>query len=282
MQRQRLQAFSTGRFETGEDPRDFENIGRIIALPKGVPLHIRAEGGMTESVRVSFTPAVLARITGRREFISAEDAALCLNIKSSRIAQLLARLAAEVEGPGLFGNALIDATGTALVIELVRYLANQRRPGGFRRGGLKQRVHRQIVEYIHARDGAVNLLDLMQLTGISERHLTRAFKQTTGQTISGYIGGVRLKKAIELLSGTNFLVKDIAGMLGFRRAGAFCVAFARETGESPGEFKKRAAAQARAPRAAPPPFARVRKRQATAASERAARLPRSLNASARE
>ena len=74
MQRQRLQTFSTGRFERMKRPgaeegviagRDFENIGRVIAMPKGYALHVRADGGLTETVRCAFTPETLRRLVGR-------------------------------------------------------------------------------------------------------------------------------------------------------------------------------------------------------------------------
>lgn len=247
MQRQRLQTFSTGRFErmqrpgaAGEDaPRDFENIGRVIALPKGYQLHVRADGGVTETVRCAFTPETLRRLVGRRVLVDDERIAACLNVKCPRIARLLAQLAAEAEQPGEHSTLLIDALGQALAVELVRYLDAQARPAQVSRGGLSQRVLRQIVEFTNARNGAVGLVDLSNLTGFSERHLTRAFKQSTGQTISDFLTEIRLKRAIEFLTGTDMKVREIAAELGFGSSGAFCVAFARETGESPEKFRKR-------------------------------------------
>lgn len=248
MQRQRLQTFSTGRFERMKRPgaadgvisgRDFENIGRVIALPKGYQLHVRAEGGLTETVRCSFTPETLRRLVGRRHVIDDDRISACLNIKCPRIARLLAQLAAEAEQPGEHSTLLIDALGQALAVELVRYLDAQARPSQISRGGLSQRVLRQISEFTNARNGAVGLVDLSKLTGFSERHLTRAFKQSTGQTISDYLTEIRLKRAIEFLTGSDMKVREIAAELGFGSSGAFCVAFSRETGESPEKFRKR-------------------------------------------
>lgn len=247
MQRQRLQTFSTGRFERMKRPgavegvagRDFENIGRVIAMPKGYSLHVRADGGLTETVRCAFTPETLRRLVGRRTLVDDERIGACLNIKCPRIARLLAQLAAEAEQPGAHSTLLIDALGQALAVELVRYLDAQARPSQISRGGLSQRVLRQISEFTNARNGAVGLVDLSKLTGFSERHLTRAFKQSTGQTISDYLTEIRLKRAIEFLTGSDMKVREIAAELGFGSSGAFCVAFSRETGESPEKFRKR-------------------------------------------
>lgn len=264
MQRQRLESFSTGRFErlprasagkaAGLAPnRDFENIGRVIAMPKGYALHVRADGGVTETVRCAFTPETLRKLVGRRNLIDEDRIAACLNVKCPRIARLLAQLAAEAEQPGAHSVLLIDALGQALAVELVRYLDAQARPAQVSRGGLSQRVLRQISEFTNARNGAVGLVDLSNLTGFSERHLTRAFKQSTGQTISDFLTEIRLKRAIEFLTGTDMKVREIAGELGFASSGAFCVAFARETGESPDRFRKRqSAGQSPAPRRKPP------------------------------
>ena len=250
MQRQRLESFSTGRFERIQRPaeaessigaanRDFENIGRVIAMPKGYRLHVRSDGGITETVRCAFTPETLQRLVGRRILVEDARIAACLNLKCPRIARLLAQLAAEAEQPGEHSVLLIDALGQALAVELVRYLDSQARPSQVSRGGLSQRVLRQISEFTNARNGAVGLVDLSNLTGFSERHLTRAFKQSTGQTISEFLTEIRLKRAIEFLTGTNMKVREIAAELGFGGSGAFCVAFARETGESPEKFRKR-------------------------------------------
>lgn len=239
MQRQRMQTFSTGRFVLPGQTDDFINIGRLLLLPPDVPLQIRAEGGMTQSVRLSFSPETLQKLTGRTDLGGSNGLASFLDIKCPRIARLLAQLANEVEKPGPNSEKLVDALGTAVIIELARWLDAHRRHGGIQRGGLARRAYRQIVDHVDQREGSASIADLVALTGYSERHLTRAFKESTGQTIHEYITEVRLKRAIELLADTDMMVKDVAAKLGFGSAGSFCAAFARQTGESPGEFRRR-------------------------------------------
>lgn len=246
MQRQRLQTFSTGRFLHPDQQDEFDNIGRLLLLTPNVPLEVKAEGGMTHTVRCSFTPETLYKLTGRHELVRPHGMASCLDIKCPRVARLLAQLANEVENPGPNSEKLVDALGTAVVIELARWLDAHRREGGVSRGGLARRAFRQVIDYVNGNDGSATIGDLVSLTGYSERHLTRAFKETTGQTIHEYITEVRLKRAVELLSDTDLMVKDIAVRLGFGSSGSFCAAFARETGESPGEFRRRQQAIPRA------------------------------------
>lgn len=247
MQRQRLQSFSTGRFDaprpTQEDRRaaapKFESLGRLIVLPMGQKMHVVADGGHVESVRFLFSPQVLRRIVGRDWLVEAAAVSACLNLKCPTIARIMAQMAQEAEQPGAHAELMIDALGQALVIELVRYLDRQNRPSGVRRGGLSQRTLRQITEFANARDGAVTLSELSERTGYSARHLTRTFKQSTGQTINDFVSEIRLKRAIELLTEGKLTVREIAAQLGFGGSGAFCVSFARATGESPARFRKR-------------------------------------------
>lgn len=257
MQRQRLQSFSTGRFDTpvktAPEVRGravapaFENLGRLLVVPKGEKLHVRADGGYVESVRCLFSPQALRQIVGRDWLAEEGVLAACLNIKCPSIARILAQLADEAEQLGAHSELMIDALGQALVIELVRYLDRQNLPSGVKRGGLSQRTLRQIAEFANARDGAVTLSELSEKTGYSARHLTRTFKQTTGQTINDFVSEIRLKRAIELLTEGRLTVREIAAQLGFGSSGAFCVSFARVTGESPARFRKRERASREAP-----------------------------------
>ena len=249
MQRQRLQSFSTGRFDASPkhaapgqgraSAPAFENLGRIIALPKGRELHVIADGGYVESVRCLFSPQTLRRIVGRDWLVEDGVVSACLNLKCPTIARLMAKLADEAEQPGALAELMIDALGQALVIELVRYLDRQNQPSAARRGGLSQRTLRQIAEFANARDGAVSLGELSEMTGYSARHLTRTFKQSTGQTINDFVSEIRLKRAIELLTEGRLSIREIAAQLGFGSSGAFCVSFTRCTGESPARFRTR-------------------------------------------
>jgi len=251
LQRQRLQTFSTGRFDApqikeaapenrgGARAPAFDNLGRLIVLPKGQKLHVIADGGHVESVRCLFSPQALRRIVGRDWLVEEGALSSCLNIKCPTIARIMAQLADEAEQPGTHTQLMIDALGQALVIELVRYLDRQNRPSAISRGGLPQRTLRQIAEYANARDGAVSLSELSEKTGYSARHLTRTFKQSTGQTINDFVSEIRLKRAIELLTEGKLSVREIAAQLGFGSSGAFCVSFTRCTGESPARFRKR-------------------------------------------
>ncbi len=53
-----------------------------------------------------------------------------------------------------------------------------------------------ITDYVEAHESCPSLSDLSDLTGISLRHLTRAFKQTTGGTVCLYRAGTLSEGAV--------------------------------------------------------------------------------------
>ncbi|MDX3884705.1 MULTISPECIES: AraC family transcriptional regulator [Sphingomonadales] len=239
MQRQRKQAFSTGRYLIEGAEKRFEDIGRVLVLPANVPLEVRAEGGPTQAVRCIFNQDAYARITGLDELVHPNEMVGCLDVKSPRITDTLARLAGEAEAPGFASRVLAEALGTSLMVEIARYVNDLQPRSTIQRGGLARRTHRQIIEYVETQNGTPSLSDLAKLTGLSRRHLSRAFKQTTGQTIYDYVEQVRFNRAANMLADTDLLIKDIAFKLGFTCSSSFSVAFRRACGETPKSFRKR-------------------------------------------
>lgn len=239
MQRQRKQSFSTGRYLIEGAEKRFEDIGRVLVIPANVPLEIHAEGGPTQAVRCIFSQDAYARITGLDELVHPNEMVGCLDIKSPRITDTMARLANEAEAPGFASRVLAEALGTSLMVEIARYVNDLQPRSAIQRGGLARRTHRQIIEYVETHNGTPSLSDLARLTGLSRRHLSRAFKQTTGQTIYDYVEQVRFNRAANMLADTDLLIKDIAFKLGFTCSSSFSVAFRRACGETPKSFRKR-------------------------------------------
>lgn len=239
LQRQPPQHFSSGRYCVDGANRGFGDIGRVLVVPAGVPLQIRASGGRVRAVRCSFSPAPLQRYVGQAGLADPAELKACLDVKDSRIAGTLARMGEEAAAPGLASGLLTEALGVSLMIEFSRYLQRVRLPSKPSRGGLTGRQFRRVTEFIQERQAAPSLEELAHLAGLSRRHLSRAFKQTAGRTIHDYVEQVRLSRAMGLLGDTDLLMKDIAFRLGFASACSFSVAFRRSAGETPQAFRRR-------------------------------------------
>ncbi|MFG3254601.1 AraC family transcriptional regulator [Streptomyces sp. NPDC048172] len=85
--------------------------------------------------------------------------------------------------------------------------------------------------------------------GVSVGHLTAAVRESTGRTPGRLIRHAQVLEAKRLLAGTALTVGKVAREVGFADPAYFCRFFRRETGTSPGEFRRRADGNHHAPRA---------------------------------
>ncbi len=76
--------------------------------------------------------------------------------------------------------------------------------------------------------------------GVSVGYLNEAVKQSTGLTPGRLIRGARTLEAKRLLASTDLTVGRVARQVGFADPAYFCRFFRRETGVSPGDFRREA------------------------------------------
>lgn len=74
--------------------------------------------------------------------------------------------------------------------------------------------------------------------GVTPGYLTDVVKNATGRTPSELIRETRAREAKRLLAGTGLTVRQIADRVGFADPAYFCRFFRRETGMSPGDFRR--------------------------------------------
>src|SRR5215470_12191555 len=91
---------------------------------------------------------------------------------------------------------------------------------------------------------------LARVSGVSEAHFARAFKQAFGLPPHRYLLTRRIERAKALLRDTDLPVTEIAFQTGWESLGTFGRTFRDITGESPGELRARE-------KAAPHQFAQV-------------------------
>ncbi len=77
---------------------------------------------------------------------------------------------------------------------------------------------------------------LAQQIGLSRKYLTSIFAKCTGFTVQNYITLKKLELAKDMLLDGDYLVKDVADILGYYDYAAFSRAFKKNVGLSPTEF----------------------------------------------
>jgi AraC-like DNA-binding protein len=80
-----------------------------------------------------------------------------------------------------------------------------------------------------------SLLELGQIVGVSDRTLTRGFRELFGTTVFGYLTQRRMEKAEKLLREGNRSVAEVANIVGYSHLGLFAGVFKRQYGICPRE-----------------------------------------------
>jgi AraC family transcriptional regulator len=159
-----------------------------------------------------------------------------MNLRSEPIRMLLTRICRELYDPGVASKLLLEGLGTTLQAETLRLLHHdhQREQG---KGGLSPAHLRKIREMVLEGNALPSVADIAAICGISRRHLMRAFRQETGQTVGDYVQQLAMDKARQLLKDTDQPVNAIASSVGFSSAAAFSTAFRRTMGDSPRTYR---------------------------------------------
>lgn len=86
--------------------------------------------------------------------------------------------------------------------------------------------------------GSLRLSDVSAYLNISERHLTRIFKEELGQSLVDYVTRERMYNAEGLLKTTLCSVKEIADLTGYQSVHYFTRVFSDRYGMPPAEYRK--------------------------------------------
>lgn len=100
-----------------------------------------------------------------------------------------------------------------------------------------------IISYVmkHIEKGPANEVSLEQLAeqlNLSAAYLSVYIKEKTGAKFIDHLHGVRIRKAKELLGGSDRSIQDISSQLGYSNVTSFNRMFKKMTGLPPGEYRK--------------------------------------------
>jgi transcriptional regulator GlxA family with amidase domain len=101
---------------------------------------------------------------------------------------------------------------------------------------------------------------LARVSGVSEAHFARSFKQAFGVPPHRYLLTRRVERAMSLLRETDMPITEIAFETGWGSVGTFGRTFRDITGESPGAVRERERAAAQDPTRVPACFSSAARR----------------------
>ena len=81
---------------------------------------------------------------------------------------------------------------------------------------------------------------IAEACSVSQRTLSRLFRNELGITVTEYVCNARLSKVCGMLTISGLTIKEIASQCGFRSAGFLAARFRKRYGQSPGEFRRMA------------------------------------------
>ena len=126
-----------------------------------------------------------------------------------------------------FGGRIADAD--------TRYDPRSRRLPSFDAGSPIERLQ----EWITANPSAdLSVGKLADMVAMSEKTLSRAFKQKTGQTIGEFVLSVRLRYACQMLTAGERKIKDIARLAGLGSQTNMRQLFINRYGRPPSQYRK--------------------------------------------
>ena len=90
----------------------------------------------------------------------------------------------------------------------------------------------------HCCDG-IDVNDVAEFTTLSRRQLERRFRTELGHTPHREITSVRVARVKQLLLETDMPLEQIATLTGYSHKEGLLAVFRRETGETPGTYRRR-------------------------------------------
>ncbi|WP_030764968.1 AraC family transcriptional regulator [Streptomyces sp. NRRL F-2664] len=189
--------------------------------------------------------ALLRRIAATCWFDLSED-------EDQRTGRLMDEMAAECRQRAPGHESVLRALLHVLVVRMARlsvpggghHRAGRRagagepaRPGGSAAPGTHPAVAEAFVR-LAARPVAWSVRECAERLGVTPGHLTRTVRAATGRSPGRLLSEARVCQAQRLLAHTELPVRQVAARVGFSDPAYFCRFFRRETGTSPGEFRK--------------------------------------------
>ena len=212
-------------------------LGSLLAFPPRKHLELRSSGGDHASLICQLEAGAVEQWFPPDFAWTDRRLETVLDIANDAIRASMMKLNGELKAASLGRRELCDAIVAQLSVELARHivLASERDE----KGGLASWRQKLIEQRLSDRQKSFPTVgELAELSKLSPRQLSRAFRASRGCSIGDYLTQYRIEAAKRRLC-TNDSLRDIAHHLGFASQSSFTSSFRRSTGVTPKEFRDR-------------------------------------------
>ncbi|MGH8031117.1 MAG: helix-turn-helix transcriptional regulator [Luteimonas sp.] len=220
------------RADCGHRYRGADRAGAMSFVPAGCTRHLSMTGVRARWASLSLDPALLDdRATSALRALS--------NLHDPFLHQLLLALELAFRADGDIDRDYAAALTAAAARHVARRCLDRHdHDDGKHMARLSVWRMRRIEGYVEAQlHGPIRIGDLAAVVGLSEGHLHRAFRATTGMTPLAYLQQRRIERATALLTQDPALaILDLALQVGFTSPGHFARTFRRVKGVSPSRY----------------------------------------------
>jgi AraC family transcriptional regulator len=223
----------------GAGRRASEVIGRIMFVPPGHTVRSGCATGRQRSMHCVLDAPMIDGLLKRTPTWDGAALAEGLHLNSPEIEWLLLKMYRELRHAGFATEIMVESLASALSVALIRRFGLERPEARRSAGGLAPWRMRRIRERAYSDQAAPGLTELAELCGMTVRHLGRAFKAETGQTVGKFVEEATIERARSMLNETDAPIGEIARTLGFSSSTSFAYAFRRATGLRPSDLEGR-------------------------------------------
>jgi AraC family transcriptional regulator len=215
--------------------------GDISITPANMPASYRAEGDDL-FLNVQIPTEFLRSIAQEAVELDPDRLELTteFRVRDPQLEQTLMLLRTELhKGGGWVGRLYVESLANILAVHLLREYSTTQPQIILYEGGLGDRKILQISDYIQAHlDQDIKLADLAEVTGISQFHFSRLFKQSMGISPHQYLLQQRVEQAKYLLKNSKMAIAEIALQCGFNSQSHLGKSFRDITGITPSNYRK--------------------------------------------
>ncbi len=211
-------------------------LGSLFLVPPGETVRFSIPHAGLRTIRCLLSVKLIDPYLGEGLVWDRDTRREAFDLGGGQIEWLLRRMYSELRASEIGSVQILEGLAKQLSVEIVRRFSPGHSATGNRTGGLPPWRLRLIEARAREDAPLPSIEELAELCKISIRHLSRAFRAETGQTVGKYIEAIMAERARTLLMD-GIPVGRVARRLGYACTGNFAYAFRRATGLLPNEVK---------------------------------------------